>query len=544
MPTVNTTYEEISRLLKKEIPKPELVERLALLGIESEESEEGLKLEVPHNRPDLLSVEGIVRALKGVLGIKTGLPQYPLRKPKIEVVVDPSTSTVRPHIACGVIRDVKLDEETVASLMQVQEKLHATYCRKRKKASIGVYDLDTLQPPITYTTVDPEGIKFVPLEYTQALTPAEILRQHPKGVEYAHLLEGLSRYPVLIDSKGTVLSLPPIVNSEDTKVSANTKALFIDVTGLDRRVVESALKVLMTSLAERGFVLEGVRIKQRKKTRVTPQLKPVRKALAVKNTNQMLGLTLNARQIAQLAKKMRYGIARVTDTHVDLLVPPYRVDILHEVDLIEDIAIAYGYDKLEPTIPPVCTIGSAAEIEKVSTKIRLTMIGLGFTELMTYSLISTKKAQLFNKEVVEIANPVSEEYSAVRNSLIPSLLDAVFKNQQYPTPQKLFEIGDIVVFDEADETKTRTVRCVAGAIVGKSATFTNVRSVAEAVLRELGIPFQTVAANPEGFIEGRCVSFIHEQEVVGKAGEIHPEMLELYRIENPVAVFELVLGTI
>jgi phenylalanyl-tRNA synthetase beta chain len=521
-----------------------LRQRLPLLGIECEADGSQLKLEVPHNRPDLLSVEGIARALKGFLGIETGLPRYRMRKPKVSVRVDRSTKKVRPYIACGVVRNVQMSDEAVASLMQIQEKLHIIYCRKRRKASIGVYDLDRLRPPIQYTTVHPEQIRFVPLEFSEMMTPAEILKRHPKGLEYAHLLSGVPRYPLLLDSNGVVLSLPPIVNSEDTKVTPATKNLFVDVTGTDRRVVESALSILMTSLAERGFVLEGVWMQSGDKRWITPQLAPTKKILRVDEVNRTIGLGLNARQVAKLAKKMRHGVARITAKSVELLVPVYRVDILHEIDLIEDIAIAYGYDRLEPTVPPVSTIGRMADIEKVSAKIRVIMVGLGFTEVMTYSLINRQRAELFGGDLVELANPISEEYAVVRNSLIPSLLEAVFKNQHHPTPQRFFEVGDVAVVDEEYETRARTVRRVAGAIVGKGSTFTNVRSVAEAVIRELGIEHETRPLEERAFIPGRAVLFMHKDKTIGKAGEIHPEVLEFFRIENPVAVFELDLGTI
>jgi phenylalanyl-tRNA synthetase beta chain len=516
-----------------------------MLGIETEVTERELKLEIPHNRPDLLSVEGVARTLKGFLGLKTGLPSYELAKPRVMVEIDPSTKDVRPYLACGVVRDVELSDEVIASLMQMQEKLHASLCRNRRKASIGVYDLDTIRPPIKYKTVAPDSLRFIPLDSDRPLTPAEILREHPKGIEYSHLLQNLVRYPILIDSKETVLALPPIVNSEPTKVTEGTRNLFVDVTGLDERIVHSALEIFMTAMGERGFRLESVALRRAGKRFITPQLAPQERSLDAEQVNKTIGLNLTQTQIARLAKRMRYGVKRIRGKIITLLIPPYRSDIMHEIDLIEDIAIAYGYDRLGPTLPPVSTTGEQAAIEKLSSKVRMIMVGLGFTEVMLYTLTSRRKLAQFGEEgLVEIANPVSEEYSVVRNSLLPSMLETAAQNRHNPTPQRFFEIGDVTTLDEKHEAGARTIRRVAGAIVGKGATFSNIKGVAEAVLRELGTRYEVRPLSLRGFIEGRAAAFVQEDKEIGRVGEVHPEALLAFGLENPVALFELELGSI
>ncbi|MEM2419311.1 MAG: phenylalanine--tRNA ligase beta subunit-related protein, partial [Candidatus Hadarchaeales archaeon] len=235
MPVIDVSQSELERLLGRKVELPSILRCLDQLGLDTRLEGEKLEVEVTHNRPDLLSVEGLARVLKGMLGIETGLPRYKVAKPCLTLRVDRSVSGVRPIIKAGVVRNVQLDEEALVSIMQLQERLHETVCRRRRKASIGVYDLDTLQPPIYYRAVKPDEVSFVPLEWDTELKLSEILKKHPKGIAFAHLLEGLELFPLLQDSKGRVLSMPPIVNSEETKVTTQTKNLFVDVTGLDER---------------------------------------------------------------------------------------------------------------------------------------------------------------------------------------------------------------------------------------------------------------------------------------------------------------------
>jgi phenylalanyl-tRNA synthetase beta chain len=272
MPSITASYRDLCKLVGKNIGPKQLCERLSMLGIEAEILEDELKLEITHNRPDLLSPEGVARSLKGFLGLKTGLPEYKLSPSGVKVEVDPSTKLIRSFIAAGVVTNVKLTDEIVASLMQVQEKLHASLCRNRRKGSIGVYDLATITPPVRYTTTLPDGIRFVPLDFDREMTPAQILREHPKGIEYGWTIQDLPRYPILIDSKGVVLSMPPIINSEDTRVTEKTKELFIDVTGIDEHVVNRTLTILMTGLAEREFELKSVLVRYPDKRIRTPNL--------------------------------------------------------------------------------------------------------------------------------------------------------------------------------------------------------------------------------------------------------------------------------
>lgn len=546
MPSITVSYRDLCKLLGRRIGLKKLMGHLLMIGVDTEAAGDELKLEVAHNRPDLLSPEGVARVLKGFLGVEVGLPSYEPSASEVTVEVDRSVKPIRPFIVAGVVTKVKLTDEIVASLMQVQEKLHASLCRNRRRGSIGVYDFDTIEPPVRYTTTLPDDIRFVPLEFDRELTPAQILREHPKGIEYGAIMREWPRYPLLVDSRGVVLSIPPIVNSESTRVTSNTRQLFIDVTGEDERVANQSLAILMTGLVERGFEIRSVAVKYPHRRVRTPDLRPRRHHLNARNANEFIGLNLKPRGIAKIAKRMRYGIADIWGDTLTLLAPPYRSDLMHEVDIIEDIAIGYGYNRLEPTLPKVVTTGERTPIERLSERVRQVLTGLGFMEAMTYTLTNPHtnfELMRARGEAAEIANPVSEEYTIIRNSLIPCLLSVLRANRRNPLPQRVFEVGDVAVLDEGVETGARNVRRAAAAVIGEGAGFTHIKAVAEALLRELGIAREVRPMEHPSFLEGRVAEFLSDGKSLGVVGEIHPEVILGFELEHPVAMFEFDLGS-
>lgn len=542
MPAITVSYHDLCKLLGKSLDQEKLCERLSMLGMEAEAAGNEVKIEVTHNRPDLLCPEGVARALRGFLRMETGLPSYEVYPSGVTVDVDHSAEAIRPYIAAGVVDWVKLTDEVITSLMQVQEKLHASLCRKRRKGSIGVYDLDKITPPVRYTTTLPDGVRFVPLDLGRELSPAEILREHPKGIEYGSIIKDLPRYPLLIDSRGVVLSIPPVINSEDTRVTERTKRLFIDVTGLDERMVNQTLTIMMTGLAERGFKLESVVVKYPSKRTKTPNLKPRMFRVNRADVNRIVGIEADTKQITKLAKVMRYGVAKARGDIITLLIPPYRGDIMHEIDVIEDIAVGYGYDKLEPTLPKVLTIGERAPVERLSDKARRVLTGLGFMEVMTYTLTNHHTnfdLMRLKGEAAEIANPISEEYTIVRDSLLPSVLSVLKQNKHNPLPHKIFEVGDVVVLDKLVETGARNVRRAAAAVVGGGFGLTYMKAAAEALLRELGNKWEVRATWHPSFMDGRAAEFFVNGEKIGIVGEFHPEVILAFELEHPVVAFEM-----
>ncbi|MBD3336477.1 MAG: phenylalanine--tRNA ligase subunit beta, partial [Candidatus Eisenbacteria bacterium] len=324
---------------------------------------EVLRIDLLAVRPDLFDPGGLGRALRGYLGLEEGLDAVEVEEPLIELTVDPIVtrpSSLRPHIAVAVLENVRLDEESIKVLMKLQENLHWALGRDRRHASIGVYDLDQVEGPFTYTAKDPSTFAFRPLGVAGGEDwPLErILREHPKGTGYAHLLQGFPHYPILHDARGRVLSMPPIINSDATRVTAASKRLFADVTGHNRRSVEKALNILVTSLkalmpeTRIGAVTvmgpDGAR-------RVTPDLTPEVHRVALAETRRLLGIDLDREQTISLLHKMRHGAEPEGDGRIRVQVPAYRNDIMHEVDLIEDLAIAYGYDRFPQILLPATT---------------------------------------------------------------------------------------------------------------------------------------------------------------------------------------------
>lgn len=522
---------------------------------------EVVRMELLPVRPDLFDVGGLARALRGYLGYEIGIPIYQVSSSGYSVSVDKklsSKSSFRPYIGCAVVRNLNLDSELVRILMKLQENLHWALGRDRRKASIGVYDLAKLKPDFSYRTVKKDGVRFLPLgglpgSPSREATPEEILSKHPKGMAYKWLLEGFRSYPLLADSDDRVLSIPPIINSDNTKVSEETRELFIDVTGPDKRSVEKTLHVLVCSLAELGGKIESVTIDYPEGREVTPDLSIKTAKLSPANACQLIGVEISSEQMVELLRKMRYE-ASLGDGGLKVGVPAYRTDIMHEVDLIEDVAIAYGYHNIQPSVVPTLTIGEQAEIERFSSIIRSAMTGMGFCETMSlmltnpkthYSMLNMEEA----RDHVRVENPASAEQSIVRTHLFSGLLETFRLSRTQKMPQRIFELGDVSVLDERTDTGARDVRKVAGGIMDPKTGFAEIKSAVEALVRELGLTVAFGQEDDSMFITGRCAVVNGgrgdaKMRRLGVMGEVHPQVLENFEIVQPVSIFELDLSTV
>ena len=360
-----------------------------------------MRLDLLADRPDLFDVGGLARALRGTLGIETGLPKYNTKPSGLTVKVDKSVadkSSYRPFIACAVMTLPPVDETSLVAIMKLQENLHWGVGRDRKLSSIGVYDMSAISGDITYRTIDPDKDPFVPLGMPgKKMTGRQILESHPKGVAYAELLADHKRYPVLIDSKNQVLSMPPIINSEETKVKQGTTRVFIDVTGISQAAVTKSLDTLVCSLAEIGGTIETVEIVDADgKKRTTPDLTPRIKEISVAEAKRWLGLPLDEKSLAAALRKMRFDVAAGqqqiesptprSPLPAPCSIPAYRTDIRHMVDLFEDVAIGYGYANIEPRLVRSMTVGTPRPEEMLSDRVRQVLIGLGYSEIMSLPL--------------------------------------------------------------------------------------------------------------------------------------------------------------
>ena len=522
---------DLLNLIGKELTDEQIEETLFLLKVETKINEDKITCELNPDRPDMFSVEGMAREMKGFLGIETGMVNYLISDSNI--VLKREKADVRPFISCAIIKDVKLTDELIKSLMQLQEKLHTSIGRNRKKVAIGVHDFDNIKPPLVYKDVSDE--KFVPLNETREMNIKQILEEHPKGVDYAHLVKDI--YPLIYDKEG-VISFPPIINSERTKVTENTKNLFIDVTGTDERAVNQILNIVVCNTVERSGKILTVKVSGKK----TPDLEPKGIGVNVSEIDSLLGLDLSEKDVAEILERMRYKIIKFRGGKIEILIPPYRTDILHIIDVVEDVAIGYGYNNIQPILPKIATIGGLSELEKLSTKIRELMIGLGFQETLNFILSNNENNSTKMKtdgKMVEILNPVSSEYNVCRTWLLPSLMKVLSANKHREYPQKIFEIGDCVVLDEGTETGTKTIRKLAAVISYDNTNLTEMKSIVEAVLKDFDYKYEIRDFNHPSFIETRCGEILVNEKQIGFFGEIHPEVLTNWELEKPVIGFEI-----
>ncbi len=523
MATITLNKKDVLKLIGRNISDKD-IEKAAMLGTPVEEVDANeITVEVFPNRPDLLSEEGFARALSAFLGIKKGLRNYNVNKSSYKFKIDPKVKNVRPCVAQAVVKDIKLDADTVNSLMKLQEKIHLTHGRNRKKVSMGLYDLDKMKFPLIYTT-KPTDFKFQPLD-GEKMSLHEILERHPKGIEFAHLLEGFKEYPVWIDANNKVLSMPPIINSEDTRVTTETKNLFIDSTGTDQNAVEQAINIIVAACADRGGKIYQVNN--------FPDMKAKSMKLDLDYVNKLTGLNVKQSEVKALLGRMGLGL-----NGKSVLIPAYRSDVIGQADLAEEIAIAYNYDNIKAEIPNISTIGEEDGFEKLKLKISNILSGLGLLEANTYHLINSEdqtKKMNCNIKFVKLKNSTSKEYDSLRAWLIPSLMQVLKNNRHREYPQNVFEIGRVFV---NNEEITRVAVLLNDVNVG----FTEIKQILDALELSLGVKFSLKEAEHSSFISGRVARVSCKGKEIAYIGEIHPRCLENFELETPVAALELNLS--
>ena len=515
-----------------------------------------VRMELLAVRPDMFDPGGLARVMRNYLEENLDSPSYPSRPGAYTVRVDQRVRDLRSHrpfIACAVVRGMKLDDDKVRVIMKLQENLHWALGRDRKRASIGVYDLDTLQGTrLNYTTVGPQDTKFLALglEAGQEQTPAEVLQHHPKGVAYARLLASFDRYPVLLDEQQQVMALIPIINSEQTKVTQKTANFFIDVTGAEDRIVNKALNTLVTSLLELepGATLETVSIEYPDKACLTPDLAPQKMRLEAARPARQIGVDLDRAGVIKCLRRMGHAVVDAPGSELEVEIPAYRNDIMHPVDLVEDVAIAYGYHNIVPTLVSTLTVGEEQVGERVSAIARAALTGMGYFEVLT--LILSNEEQQFDalqrqrtERYVQLDNPISVEQTMIRVSLLPGLLDTLGANTDHELPQRIFEVGNVTFLEDECETGAREKRRLAVACIGPRVDYSVIRSCAEGVLREFGAQLSSPACRDGIFSDGRAAQVMATRRGVevklGVMGEIHPAVLQKFKLTYPVSVLEI-----
>jgi len=561
MPTISLYRHDLERLLGRRATDKELDHWLPLVKGEVKETDHAtgeMKIELQDsNRPDLWCVEGIARQIRCKL--KGAPDSYPFLKAskgrRDQVLVQKGLEQVRPFVGACKARGYAMTDEGLAQLIQTQEKLADIFGRKRRTVSIGVYRLGQISFPVSYAIVDPDTTSFRPLGYDEPLTLRKILETHPKGIAYRAILEGHARFPLLHDAKDAVLSFPPIINSRDIgEVHVGDSDLLVEVTGTELRMVMLALNIFAANLYDRGATIEPVDVVYPYKTAVgrtvrTPQrFTPPRKITRAQIASA-LGNPLTVKEIRTGLTSYGYAVIGAGD-RLTVTLPAYRNDLMHPVDVIEDVAISRGYGSFSPIMPSAFTVGGLTRIEQLSDKVRELMVGFGFQEIVS-NILGSREELLYRMRLspeqpegctVAIENVMSQSVEVLRQWLLPSLLRVEAASSRSFYPHYLFEAGEVALPDPAAETGSRTELRLCGLCAHPDATFSESHSFLELLCFYLNKAYQLRAIAHPSFLEGRIAEVVVEDKAVGLIGELHPEVLERWQIGVPCSMFELALN--
>jgi len=526
MVVVEFAYGDMKKLIN--IPREKMVDALSEMGAPSEYEPELDKIiaELTPNRPDWYSMEGLARSLRAYL--KNECVEYKVKKSEYKVFVDPSVEKIRPYTVCAVIKGLTFDDQKIRDAVLLQEKLLATLGRKVKKFGLGIYPLSVIEFPVKYTAMKPEKINYVPLGHENEMNANDVLEKHKKGLQYGHLIKNFDKYPVFVDNKGKIMALIPIVNSAETgKIDENTEEIFVEVTGNDLGVCSSALNILACTFADMGGEVYEVGIEYKKEEIKTPDFTQKKMRIKAEEVNKILGVEFKEKEIAVLLKKMGYEYKNGF-----VFVPPYRADILGTVDIIEDIAIAYGYSNFKPTIPNFFSPGNYIKKNDI---IDNTMTGMGFLEISTPILTNEEiMKKVGEKQDIIITNPTSQDYTTVRSGLVADMLKVFSTNKMKGLPQKLYEIG--VVYQ--NETKKKLIF----GIMDKKLDFSSFRGYLQTLAIEQGFEFELKKKEMELFENDVSCSVSSNGKNMGILGKVNEDLLKEFGIEFEVFLCELDLG--
>ena len=563
MPTISVDQKLLASLLSRHGCQHDIADvdhRLPLLGTDIDRcDEEVLDIEIFPNRPDLLSAETLSLAMRGFLHNQPTLANESLESSGITLSVEPELATIRPVILGAVVRGLDMvdDDEMdgfIKQLMDHQEKLHFALGRGRRRASIGVHDLTTLKPPFTVKAVE-RSHSFIPLAMEHAMTIDEILASHPKGVDYAHLLDGMEKVPIIEDAEGAVLSFPPIIIGVHTTVQSSTRDLFIDVTGWDRRACESCLMLVALQAKERGGTLQTIQIIDcHGKQEVLPNWTPVHHRVPARLITTILGRELSDDELSNAmlrmggtytgrspatsdeispSKSMQYASEGEDMFGFDM--PRWRFDLLHPVDIVEDIAIGHGYEDLGNDVPKAPMNAIPRPDDNLRRRIRTSMQGMGFMQIQSLTLSNDEDQ--FNRmrwkpfnEITRITNPITLEHTMMRHFLLPGLLRLLATNRHHDLPQSVYELGTVV---RDHKNMDRLAFLTAERIGG----FASIRGRIQAFLRDIGaenVVIEPLPDNEGPWLAGRSAKILLDGEWVGCFGEIAPSISQIFELLVPL----------
>lgn len=547
MPTIEIKKVDFDRFLQPLLGEVKIGKDEALSYVKGELRDGGgdyYKIDLADtNRPDLFTLEGIVRELRGVLGGERSTDNFLYQKPKYRVEVLPSVQEVRPFLGALVVKDLIVDADTLYSLISMQEKLAETLGRKRRRVALGIYEAGSIAFPVRYGAFDPLSHEFIPLEFSKKMTPKDILKKHPKGLAYGHLLKDSKSYPLLLDAHDEILSFPPIINSRRLgEVKLGSSHLFIEATGTDQKAVILALNIISSALSLRGGTIERCETIYPYPTRLgTRQLSPLQMnekvEISLEEVSRVLGIEMSRKELSLSLNRWGYEICEEEES-LYVTAPYYRSDCMHECDIIEDIAIVKGYDNFQPLPLSDFTVGALFQEQEMVDRVREILIGMEFQEIISNALMDRRELYQWMRGesgAIEIDNVMTGTYSVLRNSLIPGLLKVERESSQVEYPHKIFEVGEVALRENGPREEIK----LAALISGQEAGFTAIHRIIEGLMEGLSSPYHLKEAHHHSFIEGRCGSIESEGGTIGIVGEIHPEVLSHWAIKMPVSAFEL-----
>eukprot|EP00361_Fabrea_salina_P004489 CAMPEP_0202434162 /NCGR_PEP_ID=MMETSP1345-20130828/14503_1 /ASSEMBLY_ACC=CAM_ASM_000843 /TAXON_ID=342563 /ORGANISM="Fabrea Fabrea salina" /LENGTH=559 /DNA_ID=CAMNT_0049046757 /DNA_START=5 /DNA_END=1681 /DNA_ORIENTATION=+ len=511
------------------------------------------KIEVPANRYDLLCVEGLSQALR-VFTESESPPKFRKIEPaELQVMkIEEPTQKVRPYVVCAVLRDVVFTSESYKSFIDLQDKLHQNICRGRTLVAIGTHDLDTLKGPFTYTAKPFDQVKFKALNQETEMTAEELMQKYKSDVRMKHyvpIIEHSDVCPVIYDSQGIVLSMPPIINGDHSKITLDTKNVFIEMTATDltkAHIVLHAVVAAFSQYCEDIYTVEPVKVINSKgEASTTPIMDERDVEVSVSYVNKTLGVELSPKEVSNLLTKMSLESKVTGEDSVGVHVPITRPDVLHPCDVAEDVGIAYSYNKIVKRLPKVHTFAKQNPLNHFTDLLRAEVAQAGYTEILTFSLLSfednyTKLRRKPKDEAVEIANPKTVDFQMPRTSLLPGLFKTIVSNKTHSLPIQIFEISDVVK-KQGDQCYNE--RKMSAMYCNKTSGFEVVHGVMDFVMTKLGLKFQQdyrlEKSQDEAFFEGRQAQVILKNKPIGVIGIVHPEVLANFEIRYPVSAMEL-----
>ena len=543
MPVVELNLNRIKKLVSGNITKKKIIDVLPFLGldIESQDGDE-IRIEYSPNRPDYSTDFGIALGLQGLLAVKKGVQKVNIKKTgKYEINVDSSVNKIRPFVTGIVAKNGTIDDQTIKQLMNMQEDLHFGIGRKRKKSSIGLHDLDKILLPLTYTTTTRDK-SFIPLNETKEKSISDILSETDVGQNYGWVLGDSKNVPIIIDSEGNTVSFPPIINAALTTVTTKTKNILVEVTSIEKDAAEDMLSVVSSILQMAGFQISELKISGGKNS--TPKLNERNIIYDPKLTSEILGIEMSPSNMVTCLKKCRLD-ATIKGKKITCVIPRYRFDIFGPMDLVEEIALGYGIENLEPKLSPSTTIGAKDSVTIKTSLITKTAVGLGLLEVVNSSLTSKKILYELTKrnssEMISVLDSKSQEHTILRDSLLSGLLENLSKNIHETYPQKLFETG--VIFTKGKPIGESINLAVV--MAHKDTNFSEIKAILQSILRtqfKIECKTKPSSESQELFAKGKYADVYVNDKKIGEMGEICNEILDNFRIRTSVVGFEITLS--